>query len=435
MFQFWNVIIQEHGINFSGVYEGQDPSKHLERINVFFHEPSSGKYVPRAILIDLEPGTIDAVKSGPMGSLFHPDNLVHSHSGAGNCWAKGHCTDGVEIADICMDVVRKQVESCDCFQGFQFVHSLGGGTGSGLGSLMLCKVREDYPDRMINTYSVVPSPKVSDVILEPYNTTLSMKALIEVVDQTFCIDNEALYDICSRTLKINPTYANLNSLVSMTMSGITTCLRFPGQLNAGLRKLAVNMVPFPRLHFCITGFAPLIAKDSQTFQATTVSELTHQMFNSNNMMVACDPMNGRYLTVAAIFRGHLSMNDVEEQMLSMHDKHSANFVEWIPHNLQTAVCDIPPLGLKLSSTFIGNSTSIQEVFKRISEQYSSMFRKKAYLHWYTTEGMDESEFSEAERELNDLISEYQQCQVVGIDEDILPIGVEYEEEHILGDLQ
>lgn len=87
------------------------------------------------------------------------------------------------------------------------------------------------------------------------------------------------------------------------MSGITTCLRFPGQLNADLRKLAVNMVPFPRLHFFMPGFAPLTAKGSQSYRALTVPELIQQMFDAKNMMTACDPRRGRYLTVAAIFRG------------------------------------------------------------------------------------------------------------------------------------
>lgn len=91
------------------------------------------------------------------------------------------------------------------------------------------------------------------------------------------------------------------------MSGVTTCLRFPGQLNADLRKLAVNMVPFPRLHFFMPGFAPLTAKGSQQYRALTVPELTQQMFDAKNMMTACDPRHGRYLTVATIFRGTLTI--------------------------------------------------------------------------------------------------------------------------------
>ena len=111
-------------------------------------------------------------------------------------------------------------------------------------------------------------------------------------------------------------------------------------------------------------------------------------------------------------------------------------MEWIPNNIKTAVCDIPPCGLKMASTFIGNSTAIHELFKRISEQFTAMFRRRvrfrvicipgsyvhllysqAFLHWYTGEGMDEMEFTEAESNMNDLISEYQQYQEATVDDD------------------
>jgi len=114
------------------------------------------------------------------------------------------------------------------------------------------------------------------------------------------------------------------------------------QLNADLRKLAVNMVPFPRLHFFMPGFAPLTSRGSQQYRALSVPELTQQMFDAKNMMAACDPRHGRYLTVAAIFRGQMSMREVDDQMLNVQNKNSSYFVEWIPNNVKTAVCDIPP---------------------------------------------------------------------------------------------
>eukprot|EP00095_Tigriopus_kingsejongensis_P011968 snap_masked-scaffold1191_size56271-processed-gene-0.2 protein:Tk11968 transcript:snap_masked-scaffold1191_size56271-processed-gene-0.2-mRNA-1 annotation:"tubulin beta-7 chain" len=290
--KFWEIISDEHGVDPNGYYQG-DSDLQMERIEVYYTEASGGKYVPRCVLVDLEPGTMDSVRSGPYGQIFRPDNFVFGQSGAGNNWAKGHYTEGAELVDSVLDVVRREAEACDCLQGFQLTHSLGGGTGSGMGTLLISKIREEYPDRIMVTYSVVPSPKVSDTVVEPYNATLSVHQLVENTDETFCIDNEALYDICFRTLKLaTPTYGDLNHLVSLTMSGITTCLRFPGQLNADLRKLATNM----------------------------------------------------------------------------------------------------------------------ELFKRISEQFTAMFRRKAFLHWYTGEGMDEMEFTEAESNMNDLVSEYQQYQ-------------------------
>jgi tubulin beta len=157
--KFWEVISDEHGIDYTGTYNG-DSDLQIERISVYYNEANGGKYVPRAVLVDLEPGTMDSVRAGPFGQLFRPDNFVFGQSGAGNNWAKGHYTEGAELVDSVLDVVRKEAESCDCLQGFQITHSLGGGTGAGMGTLLISKIREEYPDRMMCTFSVVPSPKV-----------------------------------------------------------------------------------------------------------------------------------------------------------------------------------------------------------------------------------------------------------------------------------
>ena len=114
--------------------------------------------------------------------------------------------------------------------------------------------------------------------------------------------------------------------------------------------------------------------------------------------------------VAAVFRGKVSMKEVEEQMQNVQNKNSAYFVEWIPNNVLTAQCDIAPRGTKMAVTFVGNSTAIQELFKRVSDQFTAMFKRKAFLHWYTQEGMDEMEFTEAESNMQDLVAEYQQYQ-------------------------
>ena len=307
--KFWEVIADEHGIDPTGTYHG-DSDLQLEHINVYFNEATGGRYVPRAVLMDLEPGTMDSVRAGRFGQLFRPDNFVFGQTGAGNNWAKGHYTEGAELIDSVLDVVRKEAEGCDCLQSVQMTHSLGGGAGAGMGTLLISKVREEYPDHVMETFSVIPSPKVSDTVVEPHTAVLSFHQLMENSDESFLLDNEALYDICFRTLKLTtPTYGDLNHLVSAAISGVTCGLRLPGQLNCDLRKIAVNLIPFPRLHFFMTGF-----------------------------------------------------------------------------------------------------TTIQEMCKRVAEYFTGMFRRKAFLHWYTGEGMDEMEFTEAESSMNDLVSEYQQYQ-------------------------
>ena len=91
---------------------------------------------------------------------------------------------------------------------------------------------------------------------------------------------------------------------------------------------------------------------------------------------------------------------VDDQIVNVQKKNSSYFIEWVPNNVKTAVCEIPPRGLKMAGTFIGNSTAIQEIFRRIGEQFAAMFRRKAFLHWYTGEGMDEMEFTEAESNMH-----------------------------------
>lgn len=211
------------------------------------------------------------------------------------------------------------------------------------------------------------------------------------------------------------------------MSGITTCLRFPGQLNSDLRKLAVNMGKFHLLnlrdvylHMCASSFP------SSSFLHDWLRSLDcpwqrtisccHRS-RAHPADVRCEEHDGcvrpqtwtlphresffrppvykvtltLQYQVAAVFRGKVSMKEVEEQMQNVQNKNSAYFVEWIPNNVLTAQCDIPPRGLKMAVTFLGNSTAIQELFKRVSDQFTAMFKRKAFLHWYTQEGMDEME--------------------------------------------
>jgi tubulin beta len=405
---FWGLVSKEHGLDTTGKYQGSHDHE-LEKISVFYKETNSGTYAPRSIHFDLEPGVIDKLRQGPLGKLFAPNNFVHAQSGAGNNWAKGHYTEGAELIDEVMDVTRKEAEDCDCLQGFQVCHSIGGGTGSGMGTLLISKVREEYPDRIMGTYSVFPSPRVSDVVVEPYNSILSIHQLIENVDEVSVIDNEALFDITFRTLKLKtPQFKDLNALVAKAMAGTTSCLRFPGQLNSDLRKLGVNLIPFPRLHFFLIGCAPLTSEDESRYRKVNAKDLTEQAFDAKNMMSACDPRQGKYLTASIIFRGPVASKDVDEQMLITQNRNAAFFAEWIPHNIKSSICNVPPYGEGSGCSLIGNNTAILEIFKRIQTQFSNMFQRKAFLHWYTGEGMDEMEFTEAESNVIDLIAEYQQ---------------------------
>jgi len=415
--RFWQTVIGEHNLDGAGKYEGENAETDLDKVGVYFRSAGE-RYVPRACLVDLEPGTVDVIKASPVGTLFKPDNFVFGASGAGNNWAKGHYTEGAELIEEALDVVRKEVENCDCPQGFQICHSLGGGTGSGMGTLVLLKLRDAYPDRILATFSVYPSPKVSDTVVEPYNAVLSSHQLLENADETFIIDNEALYNISHNVLKQNaPTYADLNYLISCVMAGVTASLRFPGKLNGDLRKLGVNLVPFPRLHFFLISQAPLQSKDNKAYQLVNVQELTNQCFSPRNFFSNVKPDDGKYMTASLLFRGQMSTQEVDENMEKRQSSNSDDFVEWIPNNLKTSVVNVPPKDAKQSCTFVANTTALKGIFQRLATQFGAMYKRKAFLHWYKGEGMDEMEFQEADKNVRDLITEYQDKQDAQLDEE------------------
>lgn len=140
-----------------------------------------------------------------------------------------------------------------------------------MGSLLLEKLTEEFPDKIAFNFSIYPGSTsdngTSDVIVEPYNTIFSLNTLIESSHASFSIENNSLYRICEQNLKIkNPSFGDINQVVSFAMSNATASLRFPGvSNNTDIRKLCNNLVPFPRLHFLSESLAPLISGNNQKF--------------------------------------------------------------------------------------------------------------------------------------------------------------------------
>ena len=118
-YKFWEALTEEHGIRPSeGTWKGSDDTQ-LMRSEVYFNEVPGGRFVPRSVMVDLEPGVLNAVQSDQkMGALFRPDNFLSAQNGAGNNWAKGYCTEGAELIEDVLDKVRKEAELCEALQAF-----------------------------------------------------------------------------------------------------------------------------------------------------------------------------------------------------------------------------------------------------------------------------------------------------------------------------
>ena len=223
--------------------DGQMPSDKTigcgdDAFNTFFSETGAGKHVPRAVYVDLEPTVCDEVRTGTYRQLYHPEQIISGKEDAAS-------TIGKEIVDLVLDRVRKLADNCTGLQGFLCFHATGGGTGSGLGSLLLERLSVIYGRKSKLSFAITPAPQVSNAVVEPYNSVLSTHALLEHTDVTFCMDNEALYDVCRRNLDIErPTYTNLNRLVAQVCSSLTASLRFDGALNVDITEFQTNLVPY-----------------------------------------------------------------------------------------------------------------------------------------------------------------------------------------------
>jgi len=425
--QVWELFCLEHGIQPDGqlpgdtsIGGGDDP------FNTFFSETDSGKHVPRALYADLEESVVDEIRMGQYRQMYHPEQLITGKEDAANNFARGHYTVGKELIDVVLDKIRKLADQCQGLQGFIIFHAVGGGTGSGLGALLLERLSVDYGKKSKLGFTVYPSPQVSTAIVEPYNTVLSTHALLEHTDVDVILDNEAIYDICKRALNLTkPTYTNLNRLISQVVSTLTCSIRFEGSLNVDINEFQTNLVPYPRIHFMACSYAPVIPSEKAGHETSSVSEITSACFEPGNMFTKFDPRTGKYIACCVIFRGDVVPKDVNAAVALIKTKKTVQFVDWCPTGFKSgvngSVPTVVPGGdlarLKRSVTMITNNTGIVELFMRTDEKFDLMYAKRAFVHWYVGEGMEEGEFSEAREDLAALEKDYEEVSGGGEDQE------------------
>jgi len=158
---------------------------------------------------------------------------------------------------------------------------------------------------------------------------LSTHSLLEHTDVAVLLDNEAIYDICRRSLDIErPTYTNLNRLISQIISSLTTSLRFDGAINVDITEFQTNLVPYPRIHFMLSSYAPVISAAKAYHEQLSVPEITNAVFEPASMMAKCDPRHGKYMACCLMYRGDVVPKDVNAAVGTIKTKRTVQFVDW-----------------------------------------------------------------------------------------------------------
>jgi tubulin alpha len=429
----WELFTLEHGLNGDGTL--MPGTKIDDNMKTFFSDTKSGKVVPRALFVDFEQSVIDRIKNGAYNKLYNPNYMITGKEDAANNYARGHYTIGREYIEQVMEQTRKLSENCDGFQGFLIYNSYGGGTGSGFSSLLTERLASDFGKKCRLQFAVYPAPRIASAVVEPYNAVLTTHSTLDHSDCTFMVDNEAIYEISTKKLNVPlPTYTNLNRLVAQVVSSATASLRYKGDMNVDLNEFQTNLVPFPRVHFPLVSFAPLSSAHRAFHGSNTIADITNEVFDNTNIMVKCDLARGKFMSCCMLYRGDIVPKDVNAAISTLKSKKHITFVEWSPTGFKIGVneskpCFIPGgdmLNTSRAVCMLANSTSISEAWTRLDQKFDLMYNKRAFVHWFVGEGMEEGEFTEARENLASLEKDYEEVAGDLYDDDV---GEDFGEEY------
>ena len=424
-YQFWDAALKEH--NASMGKKDYD----IESFSSFFDIGEEKKVCgtkglkARAVLIDMEEGVVnEIVRKSPIAEIFDNKQFITDQSGAGNNWAVGHLEYGRQYRDVISEVIRKTVEKCDCLQSFFCIHSMGGGTGSGLGTYVLGLLQDEYPDVFRFVTAVYPSAD-DDVITSAYNSTLAMRQLTDCADCVVPIENQALINIVNRIeatankknsrLSVEPKtdgktsrpFDSMNNIVADLLLNLTSSSRFEGSLNVDLNEISTNLVPFKRLHYLTSSMTPLSSPVTNTNIAVrNLNEMFTDAFSKDNQLLQVDPKHGLYLACALIVRGNVEVSDIRGNIDRLVP--SLNFVHWNRDGWKTGLCSVPPVHQPRALLTLANNTCMQHACLDIRNRCMKLYKRKAHLHHYlNVSGFEGSMFTESVESLDWLISEYE----------------------------
>lgn len=404
--EFWKKMCIEHRISADGKLVGEQD----DRKDVLFYQADDFSFIPRAVLIDLEPRVISQCLP-----LFNRENIFVSNEGggAGNNWAHGYYVANRCKADV-LDIVQREVEACDSLETFMMMHSVAGGTGSGFGSLMLENLRDNYPKKIITAVSILPTNEEgSDVVVQPYNTVLSLSYLNQFTDNVIAMDNTALGKVTLDSARVkNVSFSQLNSLVSTVLSAYTCTIRFPGHMYCDSRSILSCSVPFPEYKFLVPSYTPFTCDElHQVVRATTVADVMRRLNMPKTRLCTFDSSSTNVsLAVFNILEGVKNPVEISRFTESIFTKKSINFVNGIPPYFLSAISLKKPEFNRVSGLSLNNTSGISTLFKKICSQFDQLKKRNAFVEMYKKFDADLELFDCSRETVQRVVENYENCE-------------------------
>ncbi|TGZ72186.1 hypothetical protein CRM22_002247 [Opisthorchis felineus] len=434
-FACWELFCLEHGIRPDGKMvlsnDTQVGADLPDPASSYFKETSEGQYVPRTVILDTEPTVVDEIRSGAYRQLFNPDSLITDLEDAASNFARGLYSCARRVLPSAMKYLRKEVERTDNLQAIFIYHSFGGGTGSGTTCKFLEEIGEEYTKTPKIEMAVYPGREMSSSVVEPYNAMLISDIADETSDVTILVDNEALVRIAADLLKVNyPRFSNINRLVAQVTSGMTAAVRFAGPLTASLGQLQTNLVPFPRLHYLQASMAPITSSEAYMHETVNMHELTTSLFSPETQLLTGDPNQTHVLACALLCRGDIAIQEIRHAVAKLKLRGTVQLVPWCPTGFKIGLCLQPPTTVPQSGlapcsrSVVGlyNSTLLVPALQSVAHKVQYLHRKRAFVHWYVQEGLEEEELRGAHDGLKALIADFQHLETHGVPVDAANIN-------------
>ncbi|KAA0194910.1 Tubulin alpha-A chain [Fasciolopsis buskii] len=423
----WELFCIEHGVRPDGTIIETESNFDNHFIphpaSSFFKETDEHRFVPRTVIMDTEPSVIDEIRSGVYRGLFNTSNLITGLEDAASNFARGFYACAAKIMPTTMECLRREVEKTDNLQAVFIYHSFGGGTGSGTTCKLMEAVDLEYAKCPKIELTVYPGQEMCSSVVEPYNAVLCSSTTDETADVTVLIDNQSLIRMCTELLKMDrPAFSNINRIVAQVTSGMTAPVRYEGPLTASLGQLQTNLVPFPRLHYLQASMAPIIAAENLAHETVSMQDLTTALFSPSTQFLTGDPSKTHVLACALLCRGDIAVQEIRNAVVRLKNRGVVHLVPWCPTGFKIGLCLQPPTiipqsGLgRVNRSVVGlyNSTLIIDPIRSVAHRVTQLIRKRAFVHWYLQEGMEEGELFEAQERIKMLLADFQHLDQHGL---------------------